>query len=243
MINFLYPHKNCVVTSRQKRASRDDSQTKSFQNASQIKQLIREELRLLQNQVCAKDETLCSSGPRGKTGRRGRPGTRGRPGPQGNSGPEGPPGKHGPIGPPGPPGPVSLKGDLGVPGNPGPMGPKGAPGEKGAKGEQGQSLAVPSLLQHPVDVIVNESHTAILKCSADGNPPPKVTWSKMDARLPVGRHVVESSGALMLKDVKPGDEGVYNCRVENLLGSVNASLNVTVQCKFNCLFPKKAENL
>lgn len=65
----------------------------------------------------------------------------------------------------------------------------------------------------------------------------------MDARLPVGRHVVESSGTLMLEDVKPGYEGVYNCRVENLLGSVNASLNVTVQCKFNCLFPKKAENL
>ena len=146
----------------------------------------------------AKDETLCSSEPRGKTGRRGRPGTRGRPGPQGNSGPEGPPGKHGPIGPPGPPGPVGLKGDLGLPGNPGPMGPKGPPGEKGAKGEQGQSLAVPSLLQHPVDLIVNESHTAILKCSADGNPPPKVTWS-------------------------------------------NASVNVTVQCEFNCLFPKKAE--
>ena len=57
MINFLYPHKNCVVTSRQKRASRDDSQTKSFQNASQIKQLIREEL------ACCKTKSVLRMKP------------------------------------------------------------------------------------------------------------------------------------------------------------------------------------
>ena len=100
--------------SRQKRSSPTNSQQKSVQTAADVKLLIKEELRLLQNQVCAKDETLCPSVPKGSRGRRGRPGSRGRPGP------EGPPGKHGPIGPRGATG---VKGDLGLPGDPGPAGP------------------------------------------------------------------------------------------------------------------------
>ena len=45
--------------SRQKRASSDDSQAKPAKTASDIKLLTKEELRLLQNQICAKDEKLC----------------------------------------------------------------------------------------------------------------------------------------------------------------------------------------
>ena len=216
------------VNSRQKRASPDNSQPTSVQTASQVKLLIKEELRLLQNQFCAKDEKLCRSGPKGNAGRRGRPGFRGRPGPPGKPGPEGPPGKHGPVGPPGP---VGIKGDLGVPGVPGPMGPRGPPGQKGTKGKPGQSITAPSLLQSPVETTVNQSQTAILKCSADGNPTPQITWSKMNSRLPVGRNKVESSGALILKDVRPEDEGVYSCEAKNLLGSVNASAKLTIQCR------------
>ena len=196
--------------------------------------LIKQELRLLQNQICAKDEALCRAGPKGNSGRRGRPGTRGRPGPPGKPGPEGPPGKHGPVGPQGP---IGIKGDLGVPGEPGAAGPRGPPGVKGAKGEPGESISAPSLLQPPSGTTVNESQTAILKCTADGNPPPQVTWSKPNSSLPVRRHMVESSGALILKDVRPGDDGVYSCRAENLLGSVNATAKLTVQCKLFMRFP------
>ncbi|KAL9975064.1 hypothetical protein ACROYT_G012180 [Oculina patagonica] len=68
--------------SRQERSLADDSQQKSTLTASEVQVLIKQELDLLQNQVCAKDHTLCRTGPKGNTGRRGRPGTRGRPGPQ-----------------------------------------------------------------------------------------------------------------------------------------------------------------
>ena len=226
---FLAIFQGPEVNSRQKRASPVKSQQKSAQTTSNVKMLIKEELRLLQNQICAKDETLCLSGPKGNTGRRGRPGIRGRPGPSGRPGPEGPPGKHGPVGPQGP---LGLKGDLGVSGDPGQVGPRGPPAEKGVKGEPGQSISAPSLLQRPVETTVNESQTATLKCTADGNPSPKVTWSKLNSSLPVGRHVVESSGALTVKDVRPGDEGDYSCRAENLLGSVNATAKIIVHCKF-----------
>ena len=214
---------------RQKRSSPDDSQQKSTLTASEVRLLIKQEFGLLQNQVCAKDHTLCRTGPKGNTGRRGRSGTRGRPGPPGRPGSNGPPGiKHGPIGAQGP---MGIKGDVGVPGDPGPVGPRGLPGMKGEKGEPGQSISAPSLLQHPVGMTVNESQTAILKCTADGNPSPKVTWSRLNSSLTNGRHVVESSGALIVKDVRPGDEGVYSCRAENLLGQVNVSAKLTVQCK------------
>ena len=199
-----------------------NAQNKSTQTSAEVKLLVKEELRMLQNQICAKDEKLCRSGPKGNRGRRGRPGTRGRPGSPGS------PGKHGSVGPQGP---MGVKGDLGLPGVLGPVGPRGPPGEKGAKGEPGQSISAPSLLQRPVETTVNESQTAILKCTADGNPTPQVTWSKMNSSLPVGRHVVESSGALVLKDIRPGDEGFYNYRAENLLGSVNHSAKLIVQCE------------
>ena len=212
--------------SPQKRASSDDSQAKPMKTASDIKLLIKEELRLLQNKICVKDEKLCRPGPKDNTGRRGRRGPQGIQGPRGKPGPTGPPGKHGPIGPQGP---MGKKGDRGLQGPPGPVGPRGTPGEKGAPG---QSISAPSLLQQPVETTVNESQTAILKCTAVGNPPPKVTWSKVNSSLPVGRHVVESSGALILQDVRPGDEGQYTCKAENLLGNSNATAKLTVQCKF-----------
>ena len=197
-------------------------------SASQVQVLIKYELGELQNQICAKDHALCRAGPKGNTGRRGRPGTRGRPGPPGRVGPNGPPGKHGPMGSQGPKG---TKGDVGIPGEAGPVGPRGPPGMKGDKGKPGQSISAPSLLERPVGMTVNESQTAILKCTADGNPRPKVTWSKLSSLLPVGHHVVESSGALIVKDVRPGDDGFYSCEAKNLLGKVNASAKLTVQCK------------
>ena len=44
--------------------------------------------------------------------------------------------------------------------------------------------------------------------------------------------MVESgSGALIVNDVRPEDEGFYCCIAENLLGSVNATAKLTVQCE------------
>ena len=106
MIFSLLDGKNTIT--RQKRSSLDNLRNKSAQTASEVRLLIKLELGLLQNQICAKDETLCRTGPKGNTGRRVRPGTRGKPGPPGGigppgkPGPEGPPGKHGLRGPQGP---------------------------------------------------------------------------------------------------------------------------------------------
>ena len=212
--------------SRHKRsASSVKSPTTPKTRASDVQRLIREELSQLQDQICSKDHLLCRAGAKGNSGRRGRPGLRGRPG---RPGPQGPPGKHGPVGRHGP---IGSKGDKGVPGDIGPPGPRGP---QGVKGERGMSISAPYLREPLAGLIVNEGQTAFLKCTADAHPSPRVTWSKMNSTLPVGRHVVESSGALIVKNVKSEDDGVYICRAENLLGSVSASAKLTVQCEF-CL--------
>ena len=192
-----------------------------------VQRLIREELSHLRNQICAKDHVLCQKGPKGNQGRRGRPGLRGK---AGKPGPHGPPGKHGPVGPQGP---IGLRGDPGVPGKIGPPGPRGP---QGVKGERGKTVSAPFLQEPLAGMTVNEGQTAFLKCKADGHPPPHVTWSKDNSSLPDGRHVVESSGALVVKNLKSEDDGVYSCTAENLLGSVSASAKLTVQCEFY-LFP------
>ena len=166
---------------------------------------------------------LCRTGPKGNPGRRGRPGLRGRPG---RPGPHGPPGKHGPVGPQGP---IGLRGDPGVPGKIGPPGPRGP---QGVKGERGKTVSAPFLQESLAGMTLSEGQTAFLKCKVDGHPPPQVTWSKVNSSLPDGRHKVESSGALVVKNLKSEDDGVYSCRAENLLGSVSASAKLTVQCKF-----------
>ncbi len=199
-----------------------NSPTTPQQTTSDVQRLIREEFRQLQAQICAKEHVLCRAGPKGNPGRRGRPG---------RSGPQGPPGKHGPMGPQGP---VGLKGDPGVPGDIGPPGPRGP---QRVKGERGMSVSAPFLHKPPFGMTVNDGQTAVLTCTADGHPAPRITWSRVSSSLPVGRHVVDSSGALIVKNVKPEDDGVYSCRAENLMGSVNESAKLTVQCEFcNLLF-------
>ena len=235
MASLLFSDGENANPSRQKRSALNVSQQDSNLTSAELQRLIKKELSLLQNQFFAKDQTLCRPGPKGNRGRRGKAGTRGKPGPPGKPGLNGPPGKHGPIGAQGPKG---TKGDIGKPGSPGSVGLTGPSGVKGAKGEPGQSLSAPSLSERPVGMTVNESQTAMLKCTADGNPKPKVTWSKLNSTLPFGRHEVDSRGQLIVRDIIRGDEGVYSCRAESFLGQVNASAKLSVQCKSVYFFCK-----
>ena len=148
------------------------------------------------------------------------------------TGPSGKTGKPWEAWPQGIPGPLGIKGDSGVQGDVGPPGPRGPRGEKGHKGEQGKSISAPFFIEAPAEKTVKEGQTVVLKCTVDGYPQPRVTWSRERTTLPLGRYVTGPSNALILKDVKPEDTGIYSCSAENLLGSVNASAQLTVQCKF-----------
>ena len=115
------------------------------------------------------------------------------------------PGKHGPQGIAGP---LGIKGDPGVHGDVGPPRPRGPQGEKGQKVEKGKSISAPFFMEGPAEKTVKEGQTAILKCTVDGYPQPRVTWSRERSTLPLGSYVTGPSNALILKDVKPEDTGI-----------------------------------
>ena len=68
-------------------------------------------------------------------------------------------------------------------------------------------------------MVINESQSAILNCSASGYPPPVVAWSKVNGSLPKERFLVDSSGKLELKNATVHDSGTYQCKASNILGS------------------------
>ena len=160
---------------------------------------------------CVEKQKLCVKGTKGSRGKPGKQGARG---------------KHGPAGPQGQRG---EKGDQGDVGHPGPQGPQGIKGDVGPKGQPGESISAPIIVDPPMSLMVNESNIASFACEVKGNPKPHVTWSKLNSVLPVGRHVIESGGGLMIKEVRPRDEGVYTCTGRSVLGTATSSANLTVQ--------------
>lgn len=142
-----------------------------------------------------------------------RPGKRGRRGPRGPRGFPGHIGKRGPRG---------LKGDPGKNGFPGPR------GMTGPKGDRGPSLAVPSVVVSPPKLIVNESKSAILHCSASGYPRPMISWSKVDGSMATDRSAINDSGKLEIKDATPHDAGIYECKASNILGKVQNTARIEV---------------
>ena len=118
----------------------------------------------------------------------------------------------GPAGERGPPG---LEGPRG---NTGKVGPQGMPGPKGPRGEPGQSAAAPRAIISPPLATVNETDSVTFYCSATGNPPPVIVWTKMNGSMAKARTEVKSSGRLRISDVRSQDRGTYQCEARSILG-------------------------
>ena len=175
---------------------------------------------------------LCSPGPPGPPGSRGEKGTRGR---RGHKGKIGNKGDRGIMGSPGKSGKQGIMGPIGPPGEVGSKGQKGAigpAGRPGAKGEPGESISAPVVAVSPTTLTVNESGSAMLQCSVSGNPQPTFAWSKVHQQSQVSRST-DSSGTLVLKNVKGSDSGVYNCSAVNVLGQAYALARLVVNGKFS----------
>ena len=183
--------------------------------------------------ICQKSGSLnvCPRGLPGPPGRRGRKGSQGTMGPPGRGGKQGimgPPGRGGKQGIMGPPG---IRGEKGIKGNIGP------PGMPGIKGEPGESISAPKVTISPASqLIVNESNTAALFCSATGNPAPQLSWVRVDGSLPRNRIKVKSDGLMQIAidDVRLEDAGKYKCKARNILGKDENTANLVVQSKLNC---------
>ena len=95
----------------------------------------------------------------------------------------------------------------------------------------------------PEEYTVTEGGT--ITCEATGYPIPVIVWLNNDgsevneSRLVTDTPVATGVGNLFSMSVsmivRRGDDGVYTCVANNLLGSDNSSVNITVQCKYKLL--------
>ncbi|VDK41722.1 unnamed protein product [Anisakis simplex] len=89
----------------------------------------------------------------------------------------------------------------------------------------------PSILispdSNPLLVGVDDENV-IIKCTASGNPAPKVSWSKKNGKLRANS--ISKDGQLRLMKVTPEDSGIYECAASNGVGAdAHDTIEVRVQ--------------
>ncbi|XP_074634964.1 hemicentin-1-like isoform X1 [Acropora palmata] len=79
---------------------------------------------------------------------------------------------------------------------------------------------------------VQVGHDIRLRCSVDGDPPPRLTWVKDQKPLQFSsriRLISRDNGIVKIKNTQLVDAGYYTCIAANSLGSVNATLKLHVR--------------
>ena len=95
------------------------------------------------------------------------------------------------------------------------------------------------------DTIITEGDTTTITCEAVGYPPPTVVWNRIDGNfsdrvlvsdsvsVPTGfGNVTRVSVNLTITNAYREDTGVYICSANNIIGSDNRNVSITVQCKY-----------
>ena len=189
------------------------------------KEITKQLEQLMCLKYCTSSEKICPAGPPGLTGPTGAKGPRGRRGPKGKKGPQGPvgpPGKSGKTGMTGPTGPRGEKGDKGEPG------PKGMPGPPGMPGK---SISAPQVMLSAEEQTGDERGNTTFYCTVGGNPPPAVEWRFMGRKLVSGAKYLIKVGELIVKNLNYSDAGQYTCHARNILGSSEATGNLSIRGK------------
>ena len=87
----------------------------------------------------------------------------------------------------------------------------------------------PEIATAPLSQQIVEGNVVTLFCNATGNPQPNITWTKRGNNI-----VLSSSETLILTNLTKGDnEAVYKCKVQNNLGSDEATAVITVLCEYS----------
>ena len=172
---------------------------------------------------CKSSEKVCPAGLPGYPELTGPRGPRGRRGPNGKKGPQGPmgpPGKSGKTGLTGPAGPRREKGDRGEPG------PKGMPGPPG---KPGKSISAPQVTLTPAEQTRHEGGNTAFYCAVAGNPSPIVEWQVKGIKPLSGAKYLIKEGELIVRNLNYSDAGPYTCAARNILGSSEATGNLSVR--------------
>ena len=90
----------------------------------------------------------------------------------------------------------------------------------------------------PAELAVRDGEALALRCQVRGDPEPKTTWSK-NGDLLSSSDVVDLKyrngvASLVIAEVFPEDEGLYECRAYNSMGEVTTTCKVTVTGRRPC---------
>ncbi|KAF7670090.1 hypothetical protein LDENG_00056700 [Lucifuga dentata] len=87
------------------------------------------------------------------------------------------------------------------------------------------------LNRKPQEVRIDQGHTVLFYCSADGDPEPSITWLNPQLRplSSFGRIRALVNGSLEVRYVQPQDSGTYLCMASNAAG--NDSLPVSLHVR------------
>ncbi|XP_034438633.1 hemicentin-1 isoform X1 [Hippoglossus hippoglossus] len=90
--------------------------------------------------------------------------------------------------------------------------------------------SAPTIIVEPVETVVDAGTTVLLKCQAEGEPQPKIEWSRQGRPLlAIDRFSTLSNGSLRISSAQKEDTSEYECVARNLLGSVLVRVTLTVR--------------
>uniref|UniRef100_A0A8C1XFA4 Protogenin n=1 Tax=Cyprinus carpio TaxID=7962 RepID=A0A8C1XFA4_CYPCA len=89
-------------------------------------------------------------------------------------------------------------------------------------------LAAPSLVEWPESVTRPRAGTARFVCVAEGFPTPQITWLKNGEPVHSNGRVKMYNSKLVINQIIPEDDGIYQCQAENEQGSVLAMARLIV---------------
>ena len=93
-------------------------------------------------------------------------------------------------------------------------------------------------MENPEDATIVEGEDVVFSCMVDGNPSPRVTWTKNEENLNITANLrlttssLNNNHSLTITDVHRSDSGQYRCVIINSVGNLTSSAgNLNVQCK------------
>ena len=95
----------------------------------------------------------------------------------------------------------------------------------------GKSISAPQVMMSPADQTRDEGHNMSFYCRAGGNPTPSVEWRLKGRKLLSGATYLVREGGLIVRNLNYNDTGQYTCAAKNILGSSEASGNLTIRGK------------